>query len=81
MKDPKNPIPGIALFDKEDYAESSVWRERLASFRKAKLNQVFGISWNELLELPRWQVLAMFEEAEIDAKSDNQTLSQLDALK
>lgn len=65
-----NPIPHIAFLDEEDVFEVSAWRERLASFRKAKVHQTFGVSWNEFLELPRDQCLAMLEETEIDVSNE-----------
>ncbi len=62
----------VAYRDAEDLETHSVIREYARRYRRRKVKDVFGLSWNEFMALPKSQAMMILEESSLDAEESKQ---------
>lgn len=82
-KDPNNkrPLTSIAMHETEEVSEVSLLYERINSYSEKKVKEYFGISLNELMDLPRDIVEHIFDQCDKrlikESRMQNNILSEL----
>ena len=72
-----HPFAVVEMHPAEDNFEFSLLRERMEQFAFHRVNEAFGLSWLEYLQLPCYEAAEIMQIAAVKRTKDEKTQSDL----